>query len=335
MQPSTSSLWPPTLLVLLAIAGLSCLALRAAPDRGEQARKRIESAIEFAAKIDHPGTSRFMAAFRVSVASGVTDPGDRKVIDEIEGLARQWDDPTFLKNMTALAALGSKSGDAAATIIGGDPDDRHSECVAVGSDQGWIGSGVFVSRRVILTAKHVLDQDPTRIWLGTQIGKEGQQLRLTKDRAHAPGQADLAALILAEPCPDITVRERANRDESNGAESVLAVGYGSTHADGGGENRLRMVALLANTRANPCNGATDADVFGCVRDIEFVSGGAGKDTCRGDSGGPAYLRASGKLVGITVRPVKETPRGHCGLGGVFVRTAEHENWICDVIRKYP
>jgi endonuclease G len=71
-------------------------------------------------------------------------------------------------------------------------------------------------------------------------------------------------------------------------------------------------------------------VLGFHGDYEFVSGrkGLGKDSCNGDSGGPAYIRSGGdfRLAGLTSRATREATV-NCGDGGIYVRPERFRSWI--------
>lgn len=67
---------------------------------------------------------------------------------------------------------------------------------------------------------------------------------------------------------------------------------------------------------------------------EFVAGrkGLGKDTCNGDSGGPAYIDTnSGPVVaGLTSRATRDADVP-CGAGGIYVRVDMFREWINGVL----
>jgi endonuclease G len=60
--------------------------------------------------------------------------------------------------------------------------------------------------------------------------------------------------------------------------------------------------------------------------------GLGKDTCNGDSGGPAYLRQAGGYVvaGLTSRATRSAAV-NCGDGGIYVRPSAFRDWINGVL----
>ena len=62
--------------------------------------------------------------------------------------------------------------------------------------------------------------------------------------------------------------------------------------------------------------------------LEIVAGGNGYDSCKGDSGGPAYVSigTSYKLAGVTSRSTENSGQA-CGDGGVYTRVDAYADWI--------
>ena len=73
--------------------------------------------------------------------------------------------------------------------------------------------------------------------------------------------------------------------------------------------------------------------FGAHVEYEFVAGAPflDRDSCNGDSGGPAYVKADGAwyFVGATSRATASTVRP-CGDGGIYVRVGAFQDWIRSV-----
>jgi hypothetical protein len=164
------------------------------------------------------------------------------------------------------------------------------------------------------------------MWIGK--GQELHQSRIATCSFEVKGY-DLAVILPPDgdmPADD-PVRVRATGDQITNATEIVAVGYGATR-DGGAFSGVRMaVPLVPGT--NPCD--ADTCTPGCERGVEFSAGGNNKDTCGGDSGGPAYI---GALLGaLTSRSIK-TANERCGLGGIYMRVAEQQGWIDEVIAKH-
>jgi hypothetical protein len=172
---------------------------------------------------------------------------------------------------------------------------------------------------------------------------------------------DVALLILKEPVPDnITIRSIATEEQLYDSYQVTVVGFGTDTLSGAtqgfGLKRSADIAIVTYDGSQP-NGKAP---FGCDVGLEFAAssleifrpfvpfprmktGGTAKaqrkDTCSGDSGGPAYVRGSGDswvLAGATSRPISnaaeylspgEKPT-KCGDGGIYVRVDRYwDSWL--------
>jgi V8-like Glu-specific endopeptidase len=217
------------------------------------------------------------------------------------------------------------------TIINGQPDFLNRNCVALGTRDRWIGSGVFVSENVILTAKHIAALRPVRAWYGPIIGPDGdgQELRLNTLRTdyHWNQNVDLGIVVVEQP-QDIDRLPLATANETTAADQLEVVGYGYTNKNATGTVAQRY-SVSMNVTANPCS-VEDEGTYNSKPGIEMIAGGQQADTCYGDSGGPALVGS--KLAGIISREVKDED-GRCDLGSIFVRTAEQETWIRQEIEK--
>ena len=120
-------------------------------------------------------------------------------------------------------------------------------------------------------------------------------------------------LILAEEA-SVEPRPLAEDGMLDGAHSVRLAGFGNTDVfSTGGYGIRRMVDVPL---------ASNDPQFGADAATEFVAGAPflDRDSCNGDSGGPAYVQADGEwfLVGATSRATASTVRP-CGDGGIYVR----------------
>jgi secreted trypsin-like serine protease len=107
-----------------------------------------------------------------------------------------------------------------------------------------------------------------------------------------------------------------------GAGTVRLAGYGNTDVfSSGGYGIRRMVDVPL---------ASDDPKYGADVTTEFVAGAPflDRDSCNGDSGGPAYVHAQGGwyLVGATSRATASTVRP-CGDGGIYTRVRAFDDWI--------
>ena len=94
------------------------------------------------------------------------------------------------------------------------------------------------------------------------------------------------------------------------------------------------VAIAALKRKATDKLSAQANRLGFDADLEFVAGRKqlGKDTCNGDSGGPAYIRIGNtwKLAGTTSRATEDATH-NCGDGGIYGRVDKHREWIDNIL----
>lgn len=302
-----------------------------ADTKADTALARVKAAHALALTVDETRGTRYVSTFRRVLAGDITAGAPRMHGTGDQDFEAAWNNPEFVREFNTVIDKALKDGTVSISIVGGVPDNDHQDCVAVKTSRGWNASGVLVSDRVVLTAAHVYRDTANTIWVGSKIDEKGKAYSLDPHSAERHrGDSDLAILVLAEgervENPDL--KKRGDATFTNSIKDVLAVGYGSTQADGAGFARERLYALLVNG-PNPCT--AEQSSMDCKPKIEFISGGASKDTCNGDSGGGAYWEKT--LVGITSRRVK-VDGVQCGLGGVFVRVAEHKDWIDEMIENY-
>jgi secreted trypsin-like serine protease len=136
---------------------------------------------------------------------------------------------------------------------------------------------------------------------------------------------DIAVLLLAEPL-DIAPRPIAEPGALTGASSVRLVGYGNTDFQGRtgyGRRRVVDVPLAGNLPG-----------YGADPKTEFVAGAPAldRDSCNGDSGGPAYVRVGDEwlLAGATSRATDNAVRP-CGDGGIYTLVGAYAEWIASVV----
>jgi secreted trypsin-like serine protease len=214
-------------------------------------------------------------------------------------------------------------------IIGGVPTSDFPDCVAVGSANGWCCSGTVVAPNVVLTAAHCVDEGcGKRVFVGEDVAfpDAGRTIDVRSATVHpeyrlASPFGDIAVLVLEDQV-DVAPRAIAPSDVLKNLPYVRVVGYGNTNFDGTkGYGRRRQVDVpLAGTSRD----------YGADQDTEFVAGAPNlnRDSCRGDSGGPAYAMVAGEwlLVGATSRASGHMVRP-CGDGGVYTKVSAHEKWI--------
>ena len=237
-------------------------------------------------------------------------------------------DPVFLKNARKLIRGRDR-------IIGGVATSDFPDCVALGSDDEWCCSGTLVAPNVVVTAGHCLsDGCASRVFVGEDIAfpDDGRVIQVQDAVTHPdfrrwPLAQDIAVLILTDAVDDVPPRAIADAEVLRSAATVRLAGYGSTDVNASeGYGRRRMVDVaIASTNPN----------YGVDPATEFVAGAPflDRDSCNGDSGGPAYVGLEGSwyLVGATSRATANHNRP-CGDGGIYTAISVYEDWIRTVPR---
>lgn len=234
-----------------------------------------------------------------------------------------YDDPTFLANARVLARSRTR-------IVGGQDTAGFADCVAIGSPDGWCCTGAVIAPSVVVTAGHCHAGDcASRVFVGNDVRGPGREVAVRAAVSH-PGyqppreQDDLTILLLAEPAGVKPVR-LATPDALIKRVSVRIVGFGNTNNDGTtGFGRKREVDVAM---------AGWQPWFGADQKTEFTAGEpfSDRDSCTGDSGGPAYAWTGGgwALVGATSRATRSSVR-NCGDGGIYTFVPVYRDWVGQV-----
>jgi MYXO-CTERM domain-containing protein len=191
-------------------------------------------------------------------------------------------------------------------------------------------SGVAVSPRLVLTAAHCLQADLPADAIEIRFGAEpfSGGSRTTAERyaphpdycddcdedAHDIGWIVTADTIVVD-YPTVISDQREYRRAIGTGQSVVVVGYGET--DDGQSTASYPIRYAASVEIRE---VTDSGA-------EFFAGGDGVDTCRGDSGGPAFVSDEAgrlRLVGVTSRGTTE-----CGGGGYYTAPLPELCWVRD------
>ena len=225
----------------------------------------------------------------------------------------------FACSMAACAmdeALDQNDDDATATdeqgIIGGTTDNGDGCVVGVfahapGSTSGSICTGTIIGPHTVLTAAHCVN--PVTIGNGQQIDLlPGTQLALpgitTSSRTFNPAWN----VNNLQACHDEgilhttqTLSPICNRGTFNPNAQVRIVGYGSnTHSNGGvGTKRQATVNVVG------------------FNNVLFQDGTSNRQTCHGDSGGPAFQGTN--VVGVTSFGNDRSATSVCFGGGFHCR----------------
>ena len=154
-------------------------------------------------------------------------------------------------------------------------------------------------------------------------------------------QNDVGLLILDKEVAGIAPRQFAPVESYDTIRDITAVGFGATDENGEigfGKKRQGRLAVVSTECGDFPGGGTDREVYGCQFLFEMVAEalvqGKGKnggtDTCKGDSGGPIYIKTKKDgpffLAACVSRTTKKAVRA-CGDGGIYVRVDRFEDWI--------
>jgi hypothetical protein len=263
---------------------------------------------------------------------------------------------TYRENLSEMLKEASV---ARPFIFGGEvvPANLHTGCVGFKTAGGRIGSGVLVSDRVIVTAGHlhkkadsIEEADPiTEVCFGTNLASPQYKAKVIQEIPHENFRVvdsgdyekyrhDLCLLIVEKTVPpnwERVQRVRSGKLTPQNFTSVQVVGFGHTNqagTTGWGTKRYTDVPI----RSFDCSD----DRIGGFPEVEFSAGKnrGERDTCKGDSGGPALWQEDGRwlLAGTTSRLTKDhRPNVQCGDGGIYVKMEFYNDWIDQVIAANP
>ncbi len=210
-------------------------------------------------------------------------------------------------------------------IYGGAQVDPGEWPAVVGINTGKLCTGTLVSPDLVLTAAHCFDPEPSgvvQVYFGASL--DSADLVLSSDWGRhpqfcAPPECsedvhDFAWIRLPSPRsipPIVPITDQAEFDEvMRVGEALMFVGFG--------EDEDQVLGIKREVEAT----LTEINESG----REFRAGGGGKDTCYGDSGGPALVQLSSgewRLAGVISRG------GECGQGGIYGVPMPELCWLRD------
>ena len=235
-----------------------------------------------------------------------------------------FDDETFKENHHSFDPTDTR-------IIGGVPTTEFPECVAVGRLDRYCCTGTLIAPQAVLTAGHCAAHGCSeQIFIGNDVDGQGTEIRVQDAIMHpdyVPNSVaqpfdDLAVLILVEPVRTVAPAQIWSLEAIAAASFVRLVGFGNTDpgsTTGYGIKRMVDVGIASENAG-----------FGARFETEFVAGAQNldRDTCNGDSGGPAYALVDGRfeLAGATSRGTRGAQR-QCGDGGVYTLVPAYRDWL--------
>jgi hypothetical protein len=231
----------------------------------------------------------------------------------------------YIVNPPVPSGGGLTREQGGAPIVGGDPVTPGEWPAVVGVNTGQICSGTLVAPNLVLTAAHCFDPEPTqavRVFFGDDMFTG--QVVISDDWGRHPDYCpptecgddlrDFAWVRLPMPAsvePILPITQQAEFDERMRVGAPMTVvGFGQDDNAVAGVKREVEVALT---------GFSDSG-------REFWAGGDGKDSCSGDSGGPALVQldtGAWRLAGVTSRGAA------CGEGGVYGVPLPELCWLRD------
>lgn len=311
--------------------------------------------VEFDAKSAIDALSRDVARLTEAVAAMAAPPaawGERS-IGAAAGAARSVAAPersiaTAGESAEAILARVRFDPRAAADItriVGGAPvsPGEFPYTCCIGSFAQYFCTGVLIGKRIVVTAAHC-GSSIANVYFGDAIPSEGgtgiivpvKRVIIHPDYDRfAFVRNDITVLILSKDAPVDPV-DVASGAELSSASDVTLVGFGFSDPMkpiGFGTKRKVTVPMGVARRDDAEDLSALEQRFGFSSHHEFVAGRKllGRDSCNGDSGGPAFVDAGGtiKVAGVTSRATREA-MVNCGDGGIYVRLDQYLEWIAGV-----
>jgi len=331
----------------LAVTVSLLISVKVGLSQSEVSRARVKVAADFAKETSKGDSETFVRTFSAALALPESLSGTKlsePLLAKRNNIILWQDKPKDFIYASACFRDRYRTlvqqGVIGARIIGGRPANPHEldSCVAIGNDAGYFCTGTLITKRLVVTAGHCFPEGPSKILVGNSVSGGGVEYPVRKDGGfqHKPYNEksaphnDLTLLVLEKDVDGVQPVKIANTTECDNMQSVRIAGFGTTEVTGRygfGTKRIADVVVVSSDGKN-CNGQS----YGADPGLEFVAEDRHADTCKGDSGGPAYLKSSGGewlLAGATSRATASSSMP-CGDGGIYVRADKYVPWVKQV-----
>lgn len=218
-----------------------------------------------------------------------------------------------------VVAAGAAHAEPVPRIIGGRPEARIPAIGALLKEGADFCTGTAIAPNVVLTAAHCFEgiwsADGIEFFMGRDVRDlaSGRRIRVRELHPHPSYDPwtydhDIAVAVLESDVDVEPVPARLAPLPWIVGDQAVWVGYGVTDPDGSDSGVKRSVQMPISA----------------VDDLFVVNEAAGKNTCFGDSGGPALMDLGAGLEVIAVTSYGDSA---CLEDGYNSRSDVHADWI--------
>jgi secreted trypsin-like serine protease len=203
-------------------------------------------------------------------------------------------------SVALVACAGADDADQLDTsedaIVGGRTTSALDAVGALTMQGDAFCTGTLVGKRTVVTAAHCLESTPARFIrfaLGPNASRPTASIPVVRAEIHPDYDSaaianDIGVLVLGADAPTAPIAPNTQAlTQSSIGQTLYFIGYGITSAFTNAGSGVKRYVTMPIRQV----GAT-----------QFAYGEPGKNTCNGDSGGPALSRAANgtfTLVGVT------------------------------------